>query len=77
MKCAIDELIGNDEVGRLMFLFKRSNGGHREDALDAEFLEGVNVRAEVQFRRKYAMAATMACEKSYFAAFEFPEHEWV
>ena len=36
MKGAIDELVGNDEVGGLVLFLERADGGDGEDALDAE-----------------------------------------
>ncbi len=77
MEGAIDELVGHDEVGGLVLFFERADGGDREDALDAEFLEGVDVGAEVQFRRKNAMPAAVARQESNLAAFEFAENEGV
>ncbi len=77
MEGAIDELVGDYEVGGLVLLFERADRGDGEDALDAEFLEGVDVGAEVQFRRKDAVAAAVAGEEGDLAAFEFAEHEGV
>ena len=77
MKRAIDELVGNHEVGRLVLFFERADGGDGQDALHSELLEGVDIGAEVQFRRKNAVSATVAREEGDFVAFQFAEHEWV
>ena len=77
MEGAVDELIGDDEVGGLVLFFERADGGDGKDALDAEFLEGVDVGAEIQLRRQDAVAAAVACEKGNLAAFQFAKHEWV
>ena len=61
--CAVEELIGEDEVERTVFLFERTDGAEREDALNAERLHAVDIGAEVQFRRRNAMAAAVAGEK--------------
>ena len=55
MKGAVDELIGNDEVGGLVFFLERADGGDGDDALDAELFEGVDVGAEVQLRGQDTM----------------------
>ena len=44
---AIEELVGNDEIQRLMLFFQRSDGGNRNDAFDSQLLEAVNVGAEI------------------------------
>jgi hypothetical protein len=31
-----------------VFLFERAHGGHGKNALDAEFLESINIGAEVE-----------------------------
>ena len=72
---AIDELVGNDKVSGLVLFLKRADGGDGEDALDAEFLEGVNIGAEVELGGKNAMAAAVAREKGDLAAFELAENE--
>ena len=74
---AIDELVGNDEVSGLVLFLERADGGDGEDALDAEFLEGVDVGAEVELGGKNAMAAAVAGEKGDLAAFELAENEGV
>ncbi len=33
---AVDELVGDHEVRRLVLFLERANGGHGEDALDAQ-----------------------------------------
>ena len=48
---AIEKLIGDDEIQRLMFFFQRSHRGNGNDAVDTKLLETVNVGAEVQFTR--------------------------
>ena len=77
MEGAVDELVGDHEVGGLVLFLERADGGDGEDALDAEFLEGVDVGAEVELGGEDAMAAAMAGEKGDAAAFQFAEHECV
>ncbi len=77
MEGAVDELVGNDEVGGLVLFLERADGGDGEDALDAELFEGVNVGAEVELGGQDAMAAAVAREKSDLAALELAEDEGV
>ena len=44
----IEELVGHDDVERLVLLLQAADRARRQDALDAEHLEAVDVRAEVQ-----------------------------
>ena len=45
---AVDELIGDHEIARLMLFLQDADGAEREDPFDAQFLESINVGAEVQ-----------------------------
>ena len=74
---AVDELVGNDEVGGLVLFLERADGGDGEDALDAELLERVDVGAEVELGGKDAMAAAVAGEKGDLAALELAEDKGV
>jgi len=64
MEGAVNELVGDDEVRRLVFFLEGADGGDRDDALDAELLHAVDVGAEVELRRQDAVAATVAREKT-------------
>ncbi len=64
---AIDELVGDDELQRLVFFLERADGRDRENALDAELFEAVNVGAEVQFGGQNAVAASVAGQEGDFA----------
>ena len=50
----IEELIGNDDVERLVLFLQAADGAGREDVLDAEHLHAEDVGAEVQLRRQAA-----------------------
>ena len=75
MKGAVDELVGHHKIGGLVLFLERSDGRDREDALDAQLLEGVNVGAEVQLRGKDAMAAPMPRKKSHLAALQLAQNK--
>ena len=77
MEGAIDELVGNNEIGGLVLFLQRADSRDRNDALHPEFFERVNIRAEVQFRGQNAMAAAMPREKGDFAAFQFAQDEGI
>ena len=76
-KSTVDELVGDDEVGRLVLFLERANRGHGNDALDAELFECVEVGAEVQLRWEDAVAAAVAREEGDFVAGELAEDKWV
>src|SRR6266508_6322258 len=66
---AVEELIGHENVERLVLVLEAADRTGRQDALDAERLEAVDVRAEVQLRRENAMAGAVARQKGHtFAA---------
>src|SRR5207253_10574235 len=66
---AVEELIGNDDVGRFVCLFEAADRAGRENEFDAERLHAEDVRAEIQLRRRQAMATAMSRqERDPFAA---------
>ena len=70
----IEELIGHDDVERLVFLLQAADGARRQDALDAEHLEAVDVRAEVQLRRQDAVPDAVARQKRDALAAQRADH---
>src|SRR5204862_7813860 len=59
----IEELVGNDDVERLVLLLETADGARRQNPLHAERLEAIDVRAEVQLRRQNPVAGAVAREK--------------
>ena len=59
----IEELIGHDDVERLVLLPQAADRAGREDPLDAEHLEAVDIRAEIQLRRQDSVARAVARQK--------------
>jgi hypothetical protein len=47
MPRAVEELIGDDELQRLMLFLERSDSGNGYDALHAELFEAMNIGAEI------------------------------
>ena len=45
---AVEELIGHENVERTVLLLQAADGAGRQHALDAEHLEAIDVRPEVQ-----------------------------
>ena len=74
---AVDELIGDDEVGGFVLFLQAADGGDGEDGGDAGGFERVDVRAEVELGGKDAMALAVAGEEDDFSAFEGAEDEGV
>ena len=65
---AVDELIRNHEVERLVFFLERADRAERENAFHAQRFHSVDVGAEIQLRRRDAMAAAVARQKRDFFA---------
>src|ERR1700733_9183520 len=61
MTCAVEELIGDYEVQRLMFFLQRTDGRHGDNPFDAQLFEPINVGAKIQFGGKNTMAASVPC----------------
>jgi hypothetical protein len=74
---AVEELIGDQELARLEIFPERAHGTDRDDALHAEEFHGVDVGAEVEFRRKDAVAAAVAGEERDALSFQSAEDEGV
>lgn len=68
MASSVEELVRDDEFERLVLFLQRTDGRDRDDAFDAELLEPMNVAPEIQFTGQNAMTASVACQKSHFAA---------
>src|SRR5690606_12441445 len=65
---AVEELVRDDEVERRELFLERPDGAEREQPLDAELLEAVDVRAERQVRRDDAVAAAVARQEGDLAS---------
>ena len=61
----IEELIGDEDVERLVLLLQAADGARRQQPLDAQHLEAVDVRPEVELRRQKAMADAVPREKRH------------
>ena len=60
---AIEELIGDHEVERLVLFLETAHGARREDVLDAEQLEAVDVRAEIELGREQPVPGAVTREE--------------
>src|SRR3954453_12878075 len=70
---AVDELVREDDVGRRVLLFHRSDRARGEDRVNAEELEAEEVGAIVQFGGREAVAASVAREKGDADAVDFAD----
>ena len=73
-KGAVDELIGNDEVGGLVLFLQRPHSGSGQDEFDAELLEPVNIGAEVELAGRDAVAAAVTGQEGDGPAVELAYH---
>src|SRR5581483_11019609 len=74
MKSAINELIGNYEVGRLVLFLQRAHSGDRENTLDPKLLQAQDIRAKVQLAGKNPMPPAMPRQKRHLAPFQSSEN---
>ena len=71
---AIEELVGHDDVERLVVLAEAADRARREDPLDAEQLEAEDVGPEVQLRRQDAVARAVPREERHAAPAQGRRH---
>jgi len=62
---AVEELVGHEDVERLVLLLQAPDGAGREDSLDPERLEPVDVGAKVQLRREDSVAGAVARQERH------------
>src|SRR5437016_5979423 len=67
---AVEELIWDHELQRLVLFFQRPDRGDGDDAFHAQLLEAVNVGAEIEFTGKNAVSSCMTRQKSDLAALQ-------
>ena len=60
---AVDELVDDDDVAGAVFFLQGADGADAEDPLDAEFFQGPDVGAVVEFGGQDAVAAAVAGEE--------------
>ena len=67
---SVVKLIGQDDVERLEFFFQGADGAGGENPFHAEFLEPIDVGAEVEFRRRDRVIAIVPRQKCDAPSFE-------
>ncbi len=67
---AIEELIGHEDVERPVLLLEAADRARRQDPLDAEHLEAVDVRAEVELGRHEPVADAVPRQEGHALAAE-------
>ena len=75
--CAVEELIGDEEIHRRIIFAKRAHRADGNDVLDAENFQRIDVGAVIDFARREEMAASVARKKSDAAAFERAHDECI
>src|SRR5664279_2987936 len=68
---AVEELINDDDVTRLVFFLQRADGADADDPLNAKLFHGPDVGPMVQFARQNPMTASMAREKNHVTPGKF------
>src|SRR5262249_46498086 len=67
---AVDKLVRQHDVAGFVFRLQRTDGAGADDPGDAEFLQGPNVGAVIEFAGHNAMAAAVAGQEDNVAASE-------
>ena len=70
----IDELVGNDDVERLVFFFQAADRARREDVFDAQHLHPEDVGAEIQLRRRQPVSGAVPRKKRHALSAQRAEH---
>src|ERR1700761_5528284 len=70
LRGAVDELIGNHELGRLMLQLERTDSGDGDDPFHTQLLHGEDIGAEVDLRGKEVMAPAMAGQKNHLPSLQ-------
>ncbi len=74
---AVDELVGDNKLGRLMLQLERSHGGNGDDPFHAQFFHGEDIGAEIQFGWQDAMAPAVAGQKSHLPSLQLAQDKYV
>src|SRR3954471_10236339 len=59
----IEELVGHEDIERLVLLLEAADGARRQQALHAEYLEAEDVGPEIQLGRQNPVSRAVAREK--------------
>src|SRR4029077_6701669 len=70
---AVEELVGDDDVGRLVLELHRADGRDRDQLLDSQELEAEDVGAVVELGGEQAVAAAVARQEGDGAAVELAD----
>src|ERR1041384_8588591 len=73
----IKELVRDDHIERRVLLLQGPDRGSRQDALDAEQLHAVNIRAKRHLSRCESMTQSMTRQESDALTFECANYEFV
>ena len=71
---AIKQLIGDDELERLMFLLQRSDSGQGKNPRNSEFFHAIDVGAEIEFGWGNLVAAPVTRQKRDLVTRQVPNH---
>lgn len=71
---AVEELVWQHEVQRLEFLAEGADSAEREDILDTELFESMDVGAKIEIGGHDAVAATMPGQEGHLPSGDAPNH---
>ena len=70
MAGAVEKLVGDHKLQRLMLFLQRSDRGNGNDPLHAQLLKAVNIGAKIQLAGQDAVSAPVTRQERNFAAFQ-------
>ena len=76
-KRAIDELVRNHKVGRLVLLLQRTHRRDRKNPFNPQHLHRKNIGAKVQLARQNPMPSSMPRKKRHVAPLKFTQNKRV
>ena len=74
---AVDELIRDHKLSRLMLQLERADGGDGDDPLHAKFFHGEDIGSEIQLAGQDTMTAAVACQEGHSPPFQFAGYKYV
>ena len=74
---AVEELVGNDEIGRHILLLKAADSRHRQDVIDTEHLHRIDVCPKGKLTRREFVSPPMSRQKSDRHSVEFTNYKCV
>ena len=73
--CSVEKLVRHEKLSRTEVFLQRADRTHRDDALHAQKLHRINVRAVIDFAGQDAVPAAVARQKRHALPFLGTKHD--